>query len=261
MTRQRLFRIILISFLAALGLTGALHTHSQQTSQKQIEEATPVEEGVMSDKQRAHSKLYKAYQANPKLKELIRRQPANDGELLVTITPGSGELSLTGRVISITESLNTLAGSADTVIVGKVTRKDSQITEEGTFAFTDYQLIVQEVLKDTSDKIQPEESIVVTRPGGRVLLEGHVITARDRRFAPMFVEGRYLLFLNRIATTGAYQIVNDNGAFELTSQQKVEPLLQTADSLRIQQDATSFLREVRTAIAVTFSNKPGGLNE
>ncbi len=211
--------VLLVASLAIVGVTAmnGLHSHSQNPPATKQDVPTPVQEGVMTEKQREHSKLYKDYKGVGKLRELID-QEANKGadEVTVTVLPGLPELApATGSALS-PGTLENLAASSDAIVVGTITNKTSQLTEDGTFVFTDHSLSVEEVLKDTTvPSIQPHSSLTVTRPGGRVLLNGRVINVVDKSFGRLVVGSRYLLFLKYVSSTGAYRSVNDKGSFLL----------------------------------------------
>jgi hypothetical protein len=216
----------------------------------------------MSDKQKEHSKLYRKYKGLGKLTDLVKREGNNTSDgLEVTQLPPLRELAPGGRISVPGTFLNTLAGSADVVVIGTVKGKTSQLTKNGTFVFTDYDVTVEEVLKGKDASLQPQSSIVVTRPGGRILLQGRVVSAVDRVFHPFSIGGRYLLFLKFLPSTGAYHAVSDQGSFRLINNKKVELLTDALDVSRIEKDAASFISDVQTAIAVTYVGIKGGTHE
>ncbi|HEY0322145.1 MAG TPA: hypothetical protein VGC66_14385 [Pyrinomonadaceae bacterium] len=253
---------VLLLLASALAIAGtititSLRGWSQGASGSKAEAATPVQQGVMSAQQKEHSKLYKDYKGNGKLLDLLNKEENNaSNELIITVMPALPELSPGGRPSSSEAFLKNLASSADAVVIVTVTNKSSQLTENGSFVFTDYDVAVEEVLKDNgSNNIQSQSSIVVTRPGGRILLEGRVVTARDRVFKPLAIGGRYLLFLKYIPTTGAYHAVNNKGSFELVDNKSVKLLTEAPDAPRIDKDAASFISDVRIAIVADRSTK------
>ena len=74
--------------------------------------------------------------------------------------------------------------------------KSSQITTNGTYVFTDYELRIEEALKDgRTGTLKPETTITVTRPGGKVLLFGKIASFNLSAFKPLQPGRRYLLFL------------------------------------------------------------------
>lgn len=248
MRTKLLILVVALVSLAAMAAIGQKKSTSPA-------DATPVQEGVISDQQKQHSKLYSNYKGNGKLRDLIKKNP--DG-VDIEVLPGTPELSVGGRAVA-DDSVQELTSNADTIVVGRVTNKSSQITENGSFLFTDYEFSVDESLKNTTAaKIDSQKTITVTRPGGKVLLDGHLITATDRSFRELLIGGRYLLFLKFIPGTATYRPVNAKGSFDITNG-KVELLTAAPDAQRIDKDAESFISDVRTAI--TMNKRGGGSRE
>ncbi|HEX8176256.1 MAG TPA: hypothetical protein VF543_14160 [Pyrinomonadaceae bacterium] len=245
-----LFLVSALSIAGVVTIT-SLRSRGQGASGSKAEAATPVQQGVMSAQQKEHSKLYKDYKGNGKLLDLLNKEENNTtNELIITVMPPLPELSPGGRPSLSEAFLKNLASNADVVVIGRVTNKSSQLTENGAFVFTDYDLAVEEVLKgNSSNNIQSQSSIAVTRPGGKILLEGRVVTATDRVFKPLAIGGRYLLFLKYIPTTGAYHAVNNKGSFELVDNKSIKLLNEATDAPRVDKDAASFINDVRIAIA------------
>jgi hypothetical protein len=77
-----------------------------------------------------------------------------------------------------------------------VKNKSSQLTEDVDFVFTDYELTIEEVLKDNEyAHWLPNIGFTLTQPGGKVRLDGYVIEAEDALFRPLVIGERYALFL------------------------------------------------------------------
>lgn len=161
---------------------------------------TPVEEGVITEKQRKHSKLYKVDGPNRrKLRDLV------SGRTEVDVVEEAGDVQIP-RVLYLDKYLRKISCQSDAVVIGTVSNKSSQLIEQGTFAFTDYEVAVSQVLKDNSlSTIQPSSVIVTTRSGGSVRLNGRVVRALDYREEPLEVNEQYLLFLKYLPETGAYR--------------------------------------------------------
>ena len=236
--------VIVVTSVVAISLTGvlaSLHPLGQKPS-VQTEVATPVQEGVLSAQQKEHSKLYDRYKGDgSKLSERVKGK----NELILNLLPPLPVLSPTGRQSSeVTE----LAESADAVVIASVVSKSSQITTAGTFIFTDYELRIEESLTGDSDKLKPQASITVTRPGGKVLLNGQVIAFNVETFRPLMPGHRYLLFLKLLPLTGTYQAVNQNSSFDISGS-KVESLSGGPDAQNFEKDLGTFISSVKAAIA------------
>ena len=211
---KKRFPMLLIFCLLGFGL--ALMVISSGTADVHQEDATPIQVGVMTEKQRAHSKLFDSDKTNRKL-DALPLPSENDKALErgVYIEPGTPIISSDAPVLSFEGFLRDTACASDAVAVVDVKDKSSQLTENREFIFTDYTVVVQEVFKDNAlSSIRTGSSITVTRPGGKVQINGQVINALDSSFKPLKKEKRYLLFLKYVPGIDVYQSIR-KGSFRL----------------------------------------------
>jgi hypothetical protein len=217
--------LVVVTLLVLMGVTG-IRSQSRSTSASGLQDdATPIQEGRMTDKQREHSKLYKGYGTGKKLKEIARETSARIAVVRNTPMP-VGE---SGDPTSLSQFVNRLVCRADAVIIGTVKNRASQLTEDGEFIFTDYDLNVEEVLKDDiHSHLAPNVNLALTQPGGRVQLDGQMLEAEDKSFKPLLLGRRYILFVKFIQSTRAYTPSNSTSTYELSdnriSAQTEEPL-------------------------------------
>ena len=196
-----------IAAIAALTIAASLQA---QNGKKQhlvpASEATPIEEGVMTERQREHSKLFKSKSTRPvKIKDRLRERGNEKGEIEIW-APIEEYTLYPSRPIS--EYLHDLTCRADAVVVGTVVSKSSNLTADGAFLFTDYQVTVEEVVKDNAAApIAPGGSIVLGREGGAVAMKGRVIHAVNPDAPRLELDGSYLFYLKAIPATGAYRPV------------------------------------------------------
>lgn len=223
-----------------------LETEKYQT---EVLDATPVEMGRLTAKQRVHSKLYSHYS------ELTNNLP---GDKTISETVAHSKSKIIERSVEIglgellTEPeapeayLGELARSSDLIIRGRVTKRVSQITEDDTFLFTDYDVIVIEVFNNNAAApIDLGKTIVVTRPGGKVLVDGVVVKATDSAYAALPVNTNdVVVFLRFIPETGAYKTTRATGAFELVGS-TVRPLTGVPFPPGVIRDSNSFLETIR----------------
>ena len=149
----------------------------------------------MTPTQPSHASFHAAYGRSLRYKIIDDRVPVD-----VMSDPGGASTRPTAA-----EALRTLACEADAVVQGVVTSAASFPVESGTFLFTDYTLTVTDVLRSHGDVVVPVGSdIVVTRPGGRVVVGGRSLEAKINT-VPMLDEQRpYILFLRHLSNTGTY---------------------------------------------------------
>jgi hypothetical protein len=247
--------IVGMALLMVSGVAGFQSQKNSLQAKKQQElaqykaelvDATPVQLGVTSARQQAHSKqfaYYKALRDDKTISWLVRQV---EGEYkIVTAIIGVGQ----GQVLKPDTPENyfgSLARESDAVIRGKVTKKESQITEDESFIFTDYEVTVLEVLKNNpTSQLTISTTITVTRPGGKVLLNDVIVRAIEETYKPLPLNGHeVVLFLKFIPETGAYKTTKATSSFELV-EDTVKPLSGKKVPPGVLQGRHSFLHTVR----------------
>ncbi len=231
--------------LVLIGFATSKIAITRQGSSQQLlktDEPTPIQEGVMTAKQREHSSIYKQYAGRRKITD----PDAQKREFKIVFKSEPQPVSM-----------QDLACEADSVIIGVIQSKSSQLTEDKNFIFTDYEVIVDEVLKDNlADPINPTTLITVTRPGGVIRLNGKVVHAQDNAFKPFNIDGRYLLFLRHLPTSRSYQAVNSAGSFRIENRKVIQlrkdQLLEMREN---EADVESFTSSLRIAISTCKAEK------
>lgn len=215
-------------------------------SGSQQEKATLIKEGVLTRRQREHSKLFKAYGSGQKLTDLVRQE----GEIEIrNAAPLSGGVP-DSPIATRSDALKHDVCIADAIITGTVKEKSSQLTENEEFIFTDYQLTVGDVVKqNTSSTILIGSDITVTGPGGRILLQGKRIRAIDSVLPPLKVGQRYLIFLKYIPTTDSYREIESGATFRVDGHGITKDSEASFHGLEVNSDVMSFLSEVKIAAA------------
>ena len=210
------------------------------------DEATLVQEGAKTDKQKVHGKLFSAHKTGGrKLRDVVATET---GDVVVISTlpkgmPGGNP----GCPSHPRATLRNLAHVADAVVVGTVKSKVySQLTENEEFVFSDYELTIEDILKNNAAKpIQLNNTIIATRPGGTVQLKGRVVRALAGNFKPFKIGERYLLLLKFVPASASYQAFG-NRPYLLRSHTGIPQLEVTATAQ--EQAATTFINQVRAAV-------------
>lgn len=208
----------------------------------------------MTEKQKEHSRLYREYRTGQEL----RRLSMEDGEdINIHIgTPNSGATEDSPR-FSFYSILKHIVCEADAIVLGKPESRFSQLTADEDFVFTDYELAIEEVLKDDPNiSKQGNNNITVTRPGGFIRLNNRNIRATDQSFKPLEMGERYVLFLRFIPATGAYRALNSKSSFKIRSE-KIFKLTNEnlASELENGSDANSLMTQVRNIVAGSCIDK------
>ena len=260
--RGVLIPAVIIAAVVALTVAGSLQARNGNPQRPvPADEATPVEEGVMTERQREHGKLFRSKSTRPvKIKDRLREQGNEKGEIEIwapieeyTIYPAR----------PLPAYLHDLTCRADAVVAGKVVSKSSNLTADGAFLFTDYQVTVEEVVKDNAAApIAAGGSIIVGREGGAVAMKGRVIRAISPDAPPLELNGSYLFYLKSIPATGAYRPVANpyledtfrirGGKARPLSRRRPPPSGWHADA---DADAASFMNEARSVPHTPCSKK------
>jgi hypothetical protein len=254
--RKRASGLIVLSLVVAVVMAiVALDSRGQNSSTAQ-DKPTPIQRGKLTQRQREHGKLFKNKGVGNIYALIQRRSAEGDSEAInIESLPGTPELSRSGEVDS--DRLVTSVAQADAVVIGVVTDKTSQLNEAETFIFTDYAVNVVEVLKNNAaSPISPNAVITVTRTGGVVQLEGHIVRAVDRTAKPLQVGDKYLLFLRHLPATGAYLASEGPNSFKLEGD-TVMTLTEDPRYVGFQRgkDVVSFVNAVRSAIGTNNEGK------
>ena len=244
---MRKLLLLMISILVVCLFSNVVPLHSQQQKADTYNEvATPVIEDELTPRQREHSKLYETDRRKEKIRDVLIKQ--NE---LRWVNISCFALSLEPLPPLVTE----LAEKADAVVIVTYVSKSSQITANGTYVFTDYELCIEEAFKDgRTGTLKPETTITVTRPGGKVLLFGKIASFTSSAFNPLQPGRRYLLFLSYLPATGAYRAVNANSSFDITDT-RVESLNEGI-TRGFHRDLGPFITSVKEAVA--GDQKKGG---
>ncbi len=261
---KSIYLLILSSSLIAIGTIKAI-SQSQVGGAISQEGAPTLQTGVLTEKQKHHSKLYKEYRRDKKIPEQVAETNFDFGMTWGTGFPG-GQPGVSPPTFS--ERITKLTCEADAVVVGEVSSKSSQLTEDQDFIFTDYELKVEEVIKNNaSDQMTPRGEITVTGPGGKIQINNRIVEAIDLSFPPLIVGERYLLFLKSTSIADGYKAVNKESRFHLTDD-GVETIpipipnrLKNAKNMPKPKNlgqASTFLSPVREAVASGCSDEKKG---
>jgi hypothetical protein len=136
--------------------------------------------------------------AQATLPERVKRSTGDTG-LLITRQISSADLP-------------SLAKAAELIVRVVVNSESSRLSENQLRIETDYAVSVLAVYRGSQSA--GGGSIVVTKPGGTLMIEGKTITASEANFPPFRVGQELLLFLSRHRDGNRYDVVyGSQGAF------------------------------------------------
>ena len=235
---MRKLSLLMLIILEVCLAGGYAKLHGQRPElAREFEQATPVEDGVLTPQQIEHSKLYEEYEVRPKIRDLLLKFGKWETGRIVC-----GFISL----VPVPDLIPQLTPRSDAIVIATFLSQSSQITAAGGAIFTDFELRVEEFLKYNLAK-PPPGTITVTRPGGRVLLFGKPARYLDGAFRPLVPGRRYLLFLTYLPVTGAYRAVDSNSSWDITDE-RVKSLCD-ATIQGYPPDVYTFISDVRGATA------------
>jgi hypothetical protein len=184
----------------------------------EIRDATPVQLGVLNQKPRTNSRLFNAYSKSLPGESITDLIASHRGRRIVLERNVYGRAWLSSAQPDVPEEyFRRLAGECDAVIRGKAFNKASQITEDDSFLFTDYEVAVLEVLKnDLGTPLTDGRLISVTGVGGKIVADNVIIKAGGNGVAILPVnDAEVVLFLKHVPGGEGFQLTN-SGAFQLT---------------------------------------------
>ncbi|HKQ06184.1 MAG TPA: hypothetical protein VJ464_13700 [Blastocatellia bacterium] len=217
----------------------------------ELVDATPVQLGALTEKQRLHSQLFNGSGMPGESKTISEWITEYRGQRIVLVRTLLGRTFLaSGRQPTAEEYFGRLAKDSDAIIRGRVINKVSQITEDDSFLFTDYDVTVLEVLRDNSSSpLSIGTTLTITCLGGKIVVDDIILKAGGNGDASLPVNAQnVLLFVKFIPETGAYRLTQPNAAFELTGT-SVRPLAGLLPlPSDIFKDETSFVKTVKRSI-------------
>lgn len=232
---------LLFVFLAMATVWAAIR--KQDTKRPSQEQPTVVTEGSLTEAQKKHGKLFQAEGRRKKLSSLpdgfTIYIPAEQPD-----TPTQSEINNSALKRSRFQSM---VCDADLIITAVPAKSTTQITEAGDFIFTDYELIVGDIIRDTSNTLRSSSIVTLTSPGGSVSLNGKRYRVLDQSFGRLEGGRTYLLFLKFNAHGSTYQAASKYGTFALNGD-RFEPVANNTMPYWVQgiDNPSSFITNLRS---------------
>ncbi|MBZ5630293.1 MAG: hypothetical protein LAO06_15645 [Acidobacteriia bacterium] len=160
---------------------------------------------------------------------------------------------------SLAEFIHEEVCSSDAVVVGHITGKQSYLTENKDWVFTDYDFVVDEAFKSPDAQLHPGSQITVTRTGGELIIYGHPVKATESSYPPFQLGDTYALFLKFLPSSGSYQAVKEGSSYKVDSG-KISKLTRGTliPELNRPFDWQTFQNEVRISATSTCDSTKGG---
>jgi hypothetical protein len=157
----------------------ALRSHAQDGWASATREKVLPVQAAVTEKQKKQNKLFK--HQGPKLRDLVS---AGTDDITVEIerpymisTPSNERARL--------PFMQAVVCNADAIVIGVLKNESPQFAEDENFIFTEYEVAVEEVVKNTSGaSIEPKSSITIARDGGTGQVNGALSMQRLRASNP-----------------------------------------------------------------------------
>jgi len=157
----------------------------------------------MDETQRAHSRLYDHLTDSDKpFRSRVRLLDRNEDAIEV----GDGIFDIGEEPRTLSEVVRDLSCGAGAVFIGTIQGAASFPIADGTFLFTDYTVVIQDVLRyGSAPSLRPGLGTVVTRLGGRVEIDGATRRAITGNLPLLQVGRQYLFFVKHLPVTRDFE--------------------------------------------------------
>lgn len=245
---------LLMGLCGAGVMTLALQQPTKITSQdKYDEEASVIQDKPITERQKAHRKLYKRQVPG---ENLLEKTTNTDGGILMLSPPWMVE-DEDSTITSYEQYLGKMVCRSDFVVIATVKAKQSQFTEDYDLIFTDYEMLIDEVLKrPVSGQMAANDQITLTKLGGKISVNERTLQVIDQVSAPLVPKERYLLLLEYIPSTRTYKLLKGSSVFLLKDSKVIDQgELRHPNLAKGLIDEFSFLDQARSIAASACERK------
>ena len=109
---------------------------------------------------------------------------------------------------ALSEMYRKLTCSADAIVIGHMTAAAYHLSQMKTSVYADYAFLVDTFLKGNKSSATAKAGIIVTRPGGSLKLPEGPVSCDYDAYPRLRANSTYLLFLQYLPESSAYQPVN-----------------------------------------------------
>jgi len=139
--------------------------------------------------------------------------------------------------------------NSDLIVMGTPVSSRSLPIQDRTFLFTEYSVNVDKVISTGKTNVTPGQTIMVSRGGGEMFVDGVLVKAIEPAFDPLRLNQPYIFMLRAIPNADAFRALGsgtfavENGAVIPASR------LAGGGSAKKNKDLNSFLSELDSAVA------------
>ena len=201
--------LLSVAVLALSAVRGGVVIRANPQSQVR-DRTTPLLQR-MDTTQQSHSRLYERLRDDQRpFKSRVRFLDRNEDAL--ESADDMFDLGEESRPLPVVA--RELACGADAVFVATIQSADSFPISDGTFLFTDYSVVLEDVLRaGTASHLQPGIGTIVTRLGGKVVVEGKPRRALVSDLPMLTTGAKYLFFAKYLPQTRDFEVNKPVGAY------------------------------------------------
>jgi hypothetical protein len=211
---------IVIATIVTFCFIGIISTFLITTTQSQTKVVQKADEdlptsitlGVKTEKQKKHSKLYE--------EQALLLQPSliNKEDVTIYVTVFPGPILTEDNLKNKYDILQKVSCKTDVIVRGKIKDKGSQLTENQSFVFTDYDIEIEDVIKNSSPMdLVKTKGLTLTAKGGSIKLDNRVFKVIVERSVPLRVGKDYIFFLKYLPDSQSFSLTTEQSMFEVTS--------------------------------------------
>jgi hypothetical protein len=195
-----------------LGLAASPLARHVATAPQEVRDRTTPLVSRMTDEQKEHARFHVSQ------RPASRRENLLDKGLVSVITSNL----ITDEIRRpASQVIHDLACGSDAVFIARVKTSTVLPTEDGTLVFTDYEVDPRLIFRTPSpDAVVAGRRVIVTRLGGRLVLDDAIVGLELSSFPPLDLEQEYLFFLkyHRSTTSSGdfFDTREATGVFKLT---------------------------------------------
>lgn len=192
--------------------------------------AQTTSEAVMQQRLEANPSHYSQWERKQSLRALaIQSNQDVVTSPVIYVTPAILNTAPAAELTDEQKIRSSVVGS-DLVAMGTIKSSQSAFTEGEGFVFTDHQFLVEEVLAHnphppSSQHVSAGEEITLTRAGGTIKVESHLVSSSLPHVRGLENNHRYVLFLRFVPSSHSYEPIQDLG-YDITA----EPIVALHDS-------------------------------
>ncbi len=200
------------------------------------------------------AKFYETYASPGSFEERIHQAIETTGSkpqeikiVKTTETPFVGHLPVSAYPPGSSPRIEVEVANCDLIIIGTPVKAHTLPIANRSFLFTEYAVRVEKVISGDQNHVLPEDTIIVSRGGGELMVNGVLVKAIEPAFSEFDLNQSYVLMLRAIPGTTTYRALG-SGTFALRDGE-----VTSASGLekgRIpKKDIPHFMSEVDTAVA------------